>query len=226
MWERPLYRLKAKNKRFVDIDVTTSCSPGLKPNKALKEVITFLKRHDLEKVLDFGAGSLRHTLPLIRSGFEVTAVEFKEQFDRPFCKKALARARKSGNFTALIFPKPFIKDRRKFDAALISFVVPTMPVKKERDELLRVIGKKLKGDSVIFWMSQYGKYAGKLRDDNRVADGWYLNPSRSLHSFYTEFTIEKIDAMLKKIRFERIRSPSKSGHDQFRLYSRGEIKWP
>jgi hypothetical protein len=226
MWEKPIYRLKAKNGKYVYIDVTTSCSPGLKCNEVFKKVVQFFKRHNIETILDFGAGSLRHTFPLLKSGFRVCAVEFKEQLQRPYCKKALKRAQKSANFSALIFPDQFIKDNRKFDAAILSFVVPTMPITKERKALFKLIKKKLKRDSVIFWMSQYGKYGIALKETNRVSDGWYLNPSRNMHSFYTEFKNDEIDRMLKEIKYKRILSPSKRGNDQFRLYSKGIIKWP
>jgi hypothetical protein len=226
MWEKPIYRLKAKNGRYVNIDVTTSCAPGLKPNEVFIKIIKFFKRKNIETILDFGAGSLRHTFPLLKSGFKVCAVEFKEQFQRPYCKKALRRAHRSANFSALIFPDQFIKDKRKFDAVILSFVMPTMPIPKERIALLKLLKKKLKRDSVIFWMSQYGKYGNALKETNMVGDGWYLNPTRTLHSFYTEFKNDEIDKVLKEIKHERILSPSKRGNDQFRLYSRGIIKWP
>ena len=227
MWETPVYKLKAKNGKYIFIDVTASCAPGLKPNKVIKEVARFFKENKLEKILDFGAGSLRHTRPLLRRGFQVCAVDFKEQFQKPSCKKAYKLAKRSPNFSALIFPDEFIKDKHKFDAAILSFVVPTMPIPEERKELLRLINDKLKKKSLVFWMSQFGKYRKVQKEANKVNDGWYLNPKRKNHSFYTEFSNETIDKMLEKIDFERIRSPSERGNDQFRLYSKkGIIKWP
>lgn len=104
--------------------------------------------------------------------------------------------------------------------------MPTMPLPEERKALLGLIKKKLKKDSVIFWMSQYGKYGNSLKANNRVNDGWFLNPARSMHSFYTEFKNDEIDKMLDRINFKRILSPSNRGNDQFRLYSKGFIKWP
>jgi hypothetical protein len=226
MWETPIYKLPDNHRKIVNIDVTTSCAPGLEPNEVLEKVIKFFKRHNIETILDFGAGTLRHTFPLLRNGFKVCAVEFKEQFQRPQGKKALKRAQRSPNFSALVFPDQFIKDKRSFDAVILSFVVPTMPLPGERKALLRLIKKKLKRDSVIFWMSQYGKYGNILKDSNKVSDGWYLNPKRAMHSFYTEFKNDDIDNMLKAIKYRRILSPSKRGNDQFRLYSKGIIKWP
>lgn len=225
MWQTPFYKLRDKSGEWITIDVTTSCGPGLEPNEVFKKIISFFKRRNIETVLDFGAGTLRHTFPLLKSGFKVCAVEFKEQFERPVGKKALKRAQRSPNFSALVFPEQFVKDKRTFDAAILSFVVPTMPLPDERKALLKLIKKKLKKNSVIFWMSQFGKYAKVQRDSNRISDGWYLNPNREMHSFYTELKNEEIDKMLKKISYRRIQSPSKRGNDQFRMYSRGSIKW-
>lgn len=113
MWETPIYKIKAKSGKYIFIDVTTSCGPGLKPNKVIKEVARFFKEKKLENILDFGAGSLRHTFPLLRRGFQVCAVEFKKQFQKPFCKKTYKRARRSPNFSALIFNDQFRLYSRK-----------------------------------------------------------------------------------------------------------------
>jgi len=226
MWESPIYKLRAENGKYIFIDVTTSCAPGLAPNKVIIEIAQFFKKRKVKRVLDVGAGSLRHTRPLLRRGFQVCAVEYKEQFARPACKEALKRARRSPNFSALIFPNQFIKDERKFDAAIISFVIPTMPKAKERQKLLKIIKKKLRKKSYIVWMSQYGKNQNSLSPANKVNDGWFLWANRKYHSFYTEFTNEEIDEMLKKIKYERIRSPSKRGSDQFRVYKgEGGLGW-
>ncbi len=218
MWESPIYKLKAANGKYIFIDVTTSCSPGLVQNLVIEEIAQFFKRRGVKNILDIGAGSLRHTFPLLRKGFQVCAVEFKGQFKRPICKKALKRANRSPNFSSLMFPDKFIKDKHTFDAAIISFVIPTMPKDKERQKLLKLIKKKLRKKSYIFWMSQYGKQGNVLGLGNRVKDGWFLWPKRKYHSFYTEFKNEEIDEMFRKIKYTRIRSLSKRGCDQFRLY--------
>jgi hypothetical protein len=221
VWESPVYKLKSAAGKYVQIDVTTSCAANLGPNKVIIPLIAFFKAKGVNSILDFGAGALRHTIPLLAAGFDVWAVEFERQFQSPACRAARALVQNHANFTSLIFPYDFLKCKEHFDAALLAFVLPTMPRKKERTKLLSVLKKKLKEPSYIFWMSQYGKYGDILTDENRVADGWYLHPKRRLHSFYTEFKNAEIDKMIKRIGFDRIRVLGTSGHDQFRLYSRG-----
>lgn len=50
--------------------------------------------------------------------------------------------------------------------------------------------------NIIICCSDYAHTRRKKRADNRVNDGWYLNPKRKHHSFYTEFRNESIDKML------------------------------
>jgi hypothetical protein len=130
-------------------------------------------------------------------------------------------AEKYPNFTRLIFPKQFQSFRYQFDAALLCFVLQTMPRPKERSRLLALVESKLQDVAFIYWMSQYGKYDHFKRPDQAIGDGWYLYPKRKYHSFYTEFKNAEIDIMMEKIGFERIRVLGESGHDQFRLYTRG-----
>jgi hypothetical protein len=128
IWQKPLYVLPAKGGKNVTIDVTSSVSPGLPPNKAVTELASFLKKKKVERILDFGAGALRHTFPLLDAGFQVCAVEFEECFARPACAKALAQAKTHPNFSTLIYPRDFIHDNRRFDAALLCYVLQTMPI--------------------------------------------------------------------------------------------------
>ena len=71
----------------------------------IEKLIPLFKARKVHRILDFGAGALRHCFPLLEAGFEVCAVEFQEGFARPTCQKALEEAQKYGNFSALIWPK-------------------------------------------------------------------------------------------------------------------------
>jgi hypothetical protein len=93
LWSKPIYEFSKGGKKII-IDVTTSVSPGLAPNKVVTDLVPFFERQNVERILDFGAGALRHTFPLLDAGLQVCAVEFEECFARPICSKALADARK------------------------------------------------------------------------------------------------------------------------------------
>ena len=225
VWDKPLYKLKSTRGETITIDVTGSVSAGLSPHQAIQEVIPFLQRHGVQTIVDFGAGALRHTIPLLTAGFLVCAVEFEEAFARPACKKVLQQAKQYPGFSALIWPREFRRDSRRFDAALLSYVVQVMPVPAERSLVLALLKKKLKKGGFILYMSRNGQPIPDKR--SRCGDGYYMNPQRKVHTFYREFSTEETHTKFKGIKFEPVvGSPlRKRGNEQVFLYSRKRVTW-
>jgi len=224
LWLKPLYELTAKNGKKIIIDVTSSVAPGLPPNKVVADLIPIFRKRKVQRILDFGAGALRHALPLVKAGFQVCAVEFEECFARPACSKALSEATSHPNFTTLIYPKDFIKDTRRFDAALLCYVLQTMPLREERQSVLKYIYKKLREDSYLLYMSRFNQMQG-ITGAHKVTDGYYKWPEREHHSFYREFTTEQTHQLMEAFKFKRIRSLSERGTDQIHLYVKGSATW-
>jgi SAM-dependent methyltransferase len=220
VWRSPIYTFGSGSKSIV-IDVTSSISASLPPNKVITEkIIPFFKARKVRRILDFGAGALRHTFPLLDAGFEVCSVEFNEAFTRETGGEALAQARKHPNFCELIWPSDFIADDRKFGAALLCYVLQVMPVPAERRAVLKHIYRKLRADSYLLYMSRFGQITP---DDlqRRVSDGYYRWPDRAQHSFYCEFKSDKTHEMMNDFGFARLRSLSERGTDQVYLYGKG-----
>jgi hypothetical protein len=226
IWERPIYRLTTKDGKRVVIDVTLSVNPNLGPNKAIKEVIEFFQRKNVSTVLDFGAGALRHTLPLLRTGFKVCAVDFEEQYStagvKRICREKRLLAEASPNFSALVYPRDFINDTRFFDAALLLYTFQGMPLENERKRVLRLLYNKLQSRSFIVWMSRYDRT--KLPEAREVKDGYYKNVRAKQHSFYREWKTAEIHNMMAKVasrkRFYHLRSLGAGGRDQIFVYSK------
>jgi hypothetical protein len=226
-WVSPVYRLRAYSGKRIDIDVTTSVAPGIPPHKVLREhVIPYFKRKKVDRVLDFGAGALRHTIPMLSAGFEVCAVEYEEVFKRPAAARALELAKNHKDFLGLLQPKDFIKNRCKFDAAILSFVLQVMPIAKERRAVLKYIYKKLRADAAyLLYMSRFGQMSDAEKK-YKVNDGYYRWPDRKLHSFYTEFRTAATHGFFKKVRFRRLKSLSARGTEQVILYGKSRAVWP
>ena len=94
----PYYDVTIQAGSRVRIDVTNSISASSGANAAISEtIIPWLRSQGCRRVLDFGAGALRHTIPFLKSGFEVIAVEYKEAFDRPVANGRLSKYRDHGN---------------------------------------------------------------------------------------------------------------------------------
>lgn len=234
LWEKPIYKLKDSRNREITIDVTRSVSAGLKPAGVVTStLIPFFLEKGVSRVLDFGAGALRHTIPLLDKGFEVCAVEFDEVFKKPVPSTKLALARSYHNFTKLVFPKEFISDNRKFDGIILSYVLQVMPKPNERKLLLKYLAQKMRPDSYLFYSSRYNEIT--LEDNNfRVNDGFYrgnnskktkANRKDRAHSFYTEFLTEDTHQMFRDIGLQKIRSLGERGNDQIFVYVKGKATW-
>jgi hypothetical protein len=225
-WKTPVYKLTSLNGKEVVIDVTTSVSPGLPPSSILTDTaIPFLQSRNVRRILDFGAGALRHTLPLLVAGFEVCAVEFEQAFQRPASAEFLKEARAYPNFTSLVWPHDYLADGRHFDAALLCYVLQTMPISSERGIVIKSLKKKLNDLSYLLYMSRHNQLAPNLNRPRRVEDGYFMWPKRAMHSFYREFSTEDTHAMFTAQNFKYIRSLSKRGTDQMFLYAKGAGSW-
>jgi hypothetical protein len=90
IWRTPLYIFRKKDKlkdREILVDVTWSSKPTrpeMAPalETALRKCFDHLGKQSLE-ILDFGAGNLRHTVPLLELGHYVTAADYQDLFDNP-----------------------------------------------------------------------------------------------------------------------------------------------
>jgi hypothetical protein len=226
-WKTPLYKLKTSAGKDVVIDVTTSVSAGLGPSRVLTEaLIPFFNRHRVRRVLDFGAGSLRHTLPLLEAGFDVCAVEFESGFQRPAQAEALMAAREYANFRELIWPHDFLDTSLRYDAVLLCYVLQTMPLPAERTLLLKALVKTLKDNAYCLYMSRFNQFPGAINAAQRVSDGYFMYPKRDVHSFYREFSTGETHAMMRKLGFHQLRYLSERGTDQMFLYGKGRVTWP
>jgi hypothetical protein len=220
-WKSPLYRYDGE----LTIDVTSSISAGLPAHRCLKaHLLPLVKKLPKHRVLDFGAGALRHTLPLLMSDFEVCAVEYEEAFVRAEAADALEKARKSQCFSQLIWPKQFKKDRRYFDVALLSYVLQVMPEEDERIQVVKYISRKLVDGGYLLYLSRVGQITPEMKT-RALNDGYWMWPSRQVHSFYTEFTHEKTNLLMRDYGLKREASWSEGGKEQVFLYRKTTGRW-
>src|SRR4051812_13704738 len=102
LFESPFFNGTDSSGKKFTIDVTSSIAPSLSANAGLIASITkWMKEHHCVRILDFGAGALRHTIPLLRAGFEVTAVEYENAFKRPVAAKKRTAAKRFSQFNDL-----------------------------------------------------------------------------------------------------------------------------
>jgi hypothetical protein len=163
-----------------------------------------MKEHHCVRILDFGAGALRHTIPLLRAGFEVTAVEYENAFKRPVAAKKRTDAKRFGQFNDLIWPHDFIRSKEKYDVVILAYVLQTVPEKKERDAILKEIARKLdsNGPRRMYYASRFGD---RTNDDknHQYKDGFVRKVDNQFQTFYTEWSLTATEKFMKKRKFER-----------------------
>ncbi len=237
-WKSPIYTFGSRSKPIV-IDVTTSISASLPPHKIIADAVApFWRGRRIETILDFGAGSLRHTFPLLRRGFHVCAVEYKEAFERPKNKEFLKRAKRSGNFLGWFQPsearrrgwmskvlcdyrrKTFGK-KKKFDAAMLNYVLQTIPEPADRKAVVQLINRCVEREGYLLYMSRFGQVSSQM-ENYPVSDGFYMRPEWTRHSFYREFNAAETHAFFESFGYHRVRSLSARGTEQIFVYTRGK----
>ncbi|HEY5377890.1 MAG TPA: hypothetical protein VIK01_29615 [Polyangiaceae bacterium] len=187
------------------IDVTNSISAGLPPNKGLiDDVVRWMKELGCTRVLDFGAGVLRHSIPLLKAGFEVTAVEYQRAYDRPKGAEYRAIAERYPGFTRLMWPGDFVKSKVKYDVAILAYVLQVVPVKTDREVILEQVAKRFdqNGPKRLYYASRFGDAVG-LEDSTRYNDGWVKGRGANDRTFYTEWSAADTNAFFKREGYHR-----------------------
>ena len=205
LFESPLFRGTDSSGKKFTVDVTSSIAPSLPSNAGLIQSVTdWMKEHHCTRVLDFGAGALRHTIPLLRAGFEVTAVEYENAFKRPVAAKKRTMAKRFAHFEDLVWPHDFVRSREKYDVVLLVFVLQTVPEKKERDAILSEIAKKLdrNGPRRLYYASRIGDTSNSDKL-HLYKDGFVRKLENKYQTFYTEWTSSETESLFKKWKFER-----------------------
>lgn len=200
-----LYRVKTEGGEELQVDVTNSISSGLSANNGLmSHVIKWMKDMGCQRVLDFGAGALRHTIPLLEADFEVTAVEYERAYTRPKAAEYKAVAEKYDTFTELLWPHDFLKSKVKYDVAILSYVLQVIPVKSERHVILKAIAERFAKSSPkrLYYASRVGD-AKTLENEMKHGDGWVKGVGDNDRSFYTEWNSADTDAFFEKAGFQR-----------------------
>jgi SAM-dependent methyltransferase len=205
LWESSLYTVYDITGRKHVIDVTQSISPGLKPNQGfIDHLVPWMNERGFTRVLDFGAGALRHTLALLNAGIDVTIVEYKRAFTRPKASENLKIARSKSGYTSLIWPINFISSPKKYDVALLLYVLQVIPVETERLRILKEIAKKLdkNGPRRLYYASRHGEAKG-LPNNRKCENGGWIKGDGDGKTFYIEWNASKTDDFMKKAKFAR-----------------------
>lgn len=214
IWRTPLYIFRKKDKlkdREILVDVTWSSKPTrpeMAPalETALRKSFDHLGKQSL-KILDFGAGNLRHSVPLLELGHHVTAVDYRDLFDKPsdLVKKNLAKAQTySKRFGQLVYPSGFVGFNGLFDLVLLINVLNIMPEPLERLFVLEHCGNKLQKNGHLLWFCQHGDRDQIAAASDLVTDGG-CTMAKFRKTFYKDYNDqEHIIRLMKVMGFEHV----------------------
>lgn len=188
-FEMPYVRRKFKGK-YITFDVTKSgrSLTSNQPLNTLPAIMANFRENGIKTVLDFGAGRLRNTWPLLLDkNFDVYICEFEELI--PEKATILIRAKTMGLKT-LYYPKKLKEAQGKFDAILLSYVLNTLPDKKCRKEVLNACyDSACKGAFLIVSTPNYNTNVRRsCSDSDRYDIGWvrYAAKKYKHKAFYSE----------------------------------------
>jgi len=233
LWTTPVYRFRvpvdddpqSTQLKEIVIDVTGSAPNFPGPSEGLKEVLRWVFESDslkrIETVVEFGAGKLKNIPFILEEGKTVCAVEFKELSENRFTRQNLRTCANYGSkFQKLVFPNPFLSDRKRFDLALLLNVPPVMPVPAERLYLLDVLHGKLRDGKYLLWVAQKEGAYKPIRKEGRNAcgDGLWMGVGKFKKTFYRYHRVEELDELMALYGFSLVRRFDTA--DDARLYEK------
>ena len=230
IWDSPLtiYQIAdslRKNKEII-LDVTWSALPTRSDPapaliKTLRRIIEYMGGSKY-RILDCGAGKLRHTVLLLEGGHSVTAVEYEQLFINPSAsiQGFIDQANKFGKrFGQITYPAQLISTNKKFDLVTLINVVSIIPDPLERLFVLYQCNKKLENNKYLLWFAQYGDADQREFANLSLTDGGCLS-GKSRSTFYTEFDSTAVDFMMGINGFKRVNISLDSGKNQAWLYQK------
>ena len=158
------------------------------------------------RVLDFGCGKLRYTIPLSERVRSVLAVDSEQQIRRPQRIDDVATTIPEyvrthlPNVTACVVSESKWT-RHRYDAALCANVLSAIPSRKTRLDVLSAIGGVLKKRGTLLVCTQFRNsyFSACARDPKAVRcnDGWLIDGRRGV-AFYAILPLEKLIKMCAK----------------------------
>ncbi len=193
------YKLK---KKYITINLCKSAPVQIKPIPVIADLISYWEKRGIKEIIDIGCGKLRNSLILVKH-FYLWISDFKDQFTSPKTQERLAVLTSNPNFRGIIYPDELKKGPLNVDAALLCFVLHTIPDVHLRKELVKSTISNLKTTGEIFVATPYGEsyYKNKMSDDNKLKDGYIFHADQSQGTFYKEITREEIDKLFSEFNF-------------------------
>jgi len=167
----------------------------------INELCKHWQKKGYQEVIDVGCGWLRNSLVLV-DHFELWICDFPEQLRNPRVSTRLAKLAANPNFRGVVQPESLEKGRLEADAAVLAFVLHTLPEERLRAQLIRNTANNLRPPHEIFVAVPNGEYYYRQRmgDQNRFSDGFLFGMGKD-RTFYREYSASQIDRFMAGLGF-------------------------
>jgi len=183
------------------IDLMRSAPNQIRAFPRIEELCEHWEGKGYREVIDVGCGWLRNSLVLVQY-FGLWICDFPEQLSNPTVSNRLAELRGNPNFRGVVEPDEFAKGGLEADAAVLAFVLHTLPEERLRAQLISCTMSNTRSPHEVFVAVPNGEYYYRQRmgDNNHFNDG-YLFGVGGRRTFYREYTAAQIDEFMAALGF-------------------------
>ena len=174
------------------------------PSKFVKEAVEFFKQQNLEKILDLGCGTGRHTIYLLKNGFKVYGCDASESALK-IAKEIIKNVEfKKCDMTSLPYKNNY------FDGVLCHFVIQhgkIEQIKKAISEIYRVLRK----DGILYLSVpsvEHPEYFTGKEIEPRTKINIDAIDSNVPHHYFTEDEISNLFNKFDIIKLKHVEFPS------------------
>jgi hypothetical protein len=189
------------------IHLTKSAPNQIKPFPGIRDLCLHWRSKGYDEVVDLGCGRLRNSLVLV-SHFKLWICDFPQLLESPSVSRRLARLQGNRNFQGTVDPDEFRRGKLTADAAVIAYVLHTLPDLGMRVRMVRSAIENTKAPHELFISVPNGEYHYRQRmgAQNEFNDGYLFGTGGGARTFYREYTREQLDEFMARLGLKPERS--------------------
>jgi ubiquinone/menaquinone biosynthesis C-methylase UbiE len=194
-----------------------------KPSKFVIKAVEFLKKQNLEKILDLGCGTGRHITYLLQKGFRVYGCDSSENALK-IAKEIIPEAEfRTCDMTSLPYENNF------FDGVICHFVIQhgkIADIKKAVSEIYRVLR-----NGGILYLSVISTEHSEYSTGEEIEPNTRINidaiDGKEPHHYFTENEMKNLFSNFEILKLNHVESPSEKDPDKkmgfYTLYAKKQM---
>ena len=192
-----------KGTQTIIIDLTKSAPIQIKPFPGIESLCQYWREKGYKQIVDVGCGKLRNSLVLVKY-FKLWTCDYPEVLIGKTVENRYSKLVKYKNYMGHISPEEFKKGMLNVDAAMLVFVLHTLPEERLRIQLIKSTIKNTRYPHQIFISVPNGEkyYRRRMKNENKIYDGHFYRALTEVKTFYREYSANEIDLFMNKLGFK------------------------